>query len=218
MRSLIVKNITSNNSGDVQIDGVKCTKQNAYRSTVDGSHYYNSYIGQSGSIVTNNDTSDELITIAPFLNVGGEQLENSDFYYSATLNLKDFYTRYKNDTLSALSPLFNQLNINKEKSKISTINYNETEYYRTFTLKCGLDKMYSVTVTPAIPTKAYSYGISRNMNIYKKEYLHNLRFQTTNKMIKFPRLGSYHYYKIEDINFNITISKLYEDITTTETE
>ena len=76
--------------------------------------------------------------------------------------------------------------------------------------------MYSVTVTPATPTKAYSYHI-RN-TIYEKEYLRRLCFKATNKEIEFHHLGTYKYYKLEDINFNITISKLYEDITATETE
>ena len=112
---------------NVNINGVLCDRFNAYRSSVCYSQtsngnvrFYNSYIGYPDDRITcGASTGFARIAIVPFLNVGGEQLENSGSYYSATLNFKDFYDKFNSKTLSTYSSLFNCLNMDYENYEIN---------------------------------------------------------------------------------------------------
>lgn len=135
---------------------------------------------------------------------------SSDVIYNATLNLADFYSKFKSKTLSTYSPLFDKLNINYDKS--STITYESDQYFRKFTIKCNINDEYIVTVTPASPTNVYQYD-NRTLKTRGKPKKFGI---TANKSyIKFPYTSfSYLCWKMSDINFTITICKVYTDVTT----
>lgn len=205
--------ITGNNGSGVVIDGIRCNKHNAFRSSATSTsggtiHYHNTYVGYGDSIISNTKSGDEDISIAPFLNINSDQLDDSDAYYSATLNLLDFYNHYEQGTLSSYSTFFNMLGIDKGRSTFTHVEFGGILYYTTFTIRCALPSDYSVSIVPDSSMTASTYYIRSGYNPIQKSN-RILRFQVTNKMLKFPKLSTKYYFKMSDINFRITISKLY---------
>lgn len=118
----------------VAINGIPCEKFNAYSSfmsinSTNSEEWYTRYIAYEGDeIAASNARS---VYIAPFLNIGSKSLvDSSDVIYNATLNLADFYSKFKSKTLSTYSTLFDKLNIDYDKISITT--YGSDQYFSRF--------------------------------------------------------------------------------------
>lgn len=118
----------------VSINGIPCEKFNTYSTFMsinnsNSEEWYTRYIAYEGDEIA--ASSSRSVYIAPFLNIASESIaDSSDVIYNATLNLADFYSKFKSKTLSTYSTLFDKLNIDYDKSRTTT--YGSDQYFSRF--------------------------------------------------------------------------------------